>query len=111
MLIYGLKNCDKCRAARKVLQSAEFVDIREVPLSVTALAKLIETYGDAIVNKKSTTWRSLPEIDRQLPLVELLQAYPALMKRPIIKDQNGNYSVGWTRRRLLKNFSHLKNKS
>ena len=45
MLIYGLKNCDKCRAARKVLQSAEFVDIREVPLSVTALAKLIETYG------------------------------------------------------------------
>ena len=49
MLIYGLKNCDKCRAARKVLQSAEFVDIREVPLSVTALAKLIETYGDAIV--------------------------------------------------------------
>ena len=96
MLIYGLKNCDKCRAARKVLQSAEFVDIREVPLSVTALAKLIETYGDVIVNKKSTTWRSLPEIDRQLPLVELLQAYPALVKRPIIKDQNGDYSVGWT---------------
>ena len=27
MLIYGLKNCDKCRAARKVLQNAEFVDI------------------------------------------------------------------------------------
>ena len=96
MLIYGLKNCDKCRAARKVLQSAEFVDIREVPLSVTALAKLIETYGDAIVNKKSATWRSLPEIDRQLPLIELLQAYPTLIKRPIIKDQNGNYSVGWT---------------
>ena len=96
MLIYGLKNCDKCRAARKVLQSAEFVDIREVPFSVTALAKLIETFGDAIINKKSTTWRYLPEIDRQLPLIELLQAHPALMKRPIIKDQNGNYSVGWT---------------
>ena len=96
MLIYGLKNCDKCRAARKVLQSAEFVDIREVPLTVTVLAKLIETCGDALVNKKSTTWRSLPEIDRQLPLIELLQAYPTLIKRPIIKDQNGNYSVGWT---------------
>lgn len=96
MLIYGLKNCDKCRAARKVLQSAEFVDIREVPFTVTAIIKLIDTYGDDIVNKKSTTWRSLPEIDRQLPLIELLQAYPALMKRPIIKDQNGNYSVGWT---------------
>ena len=96
MLIYGLKNCDKCRAARKVLQSAEFVDIREVPFTVTAIIKLIDTYGDDIVNKKSTTWRSLSEIDRQLPLIELLQAYPALMKRPIIKDQNGNFSVGWT---------------
>ena len=96
MLIYGLKNCDKCRAARKVLQSAEFVDIREVPFTVTAIIKLIDTYGDDIVNKKSTTWRSLSEIDRQLPLIELLQSYPALMKRPIIKDQNGNYSVGWT---------------
>ena len=96
MLIYGLKNCDKCRAARKVLQNAEFVDIREVPFSVTAIKKLIETCGDEIVNKKSTTWRSLPEIDRQLPLIELLKAYPTLIKRPIIKDQNGNYSVGWT---------------
>ena len=96
MLIYGLKNCDKCRAARKVLQNAEFIDIRQVPVSVKAIKKLIDTCGDKIVNKKSTTWRSLPEIDRQLPLIELLQAYPTLIKRPIIKDQNGNYSVGWT---------------
>ena len=96
MLIYGLKNCDKCRAARKVLQNAEFIDIRQVPFSVTAIKELIDTCGDEIVNKKSTTWRSLPEIDRQLPLIELLQAYPTLIKRPIIKDQNGNYSVGWT---------------
>ena len=96
MLIYGLKNCDKCRAARKVLQNAEFIDIRQVPFSVKAIKKLIDTCGNEIVNKKSTTWRSLPEIDRQLPLIELLQAYPTLIKRPIIKDQNGNYSVGWT---------------
>ena len=96
MLICGLKNCDKFRAARKVLQNAEFIDIRQVPFSVTAIKKLIDTCGDEIVNKKSTTWRSLPEIDRQLPLIELLQAYPTLIKRPIIKDQNGNYSVGWT---------------
>ena len=96
MLIYGLKNCDKCRAARKVLQNAEFIDIRQVPFSVTAIKKLIDTCGNEIVNKKSTTWRSLPEIDSQLPLIELLQAYPTLIKRPIIKDQNGNYSVGWT---------------
>ena len=64
MLIYGLKNCDKCRAAGKVLQNAEFIDIRQVLFSVTAIKKLIDTCGNEIVNKKSTTWRSLPEIDR-----------------------------------------------
>ena len=100
MLIYGLKNCDKCRAARKILQNAEFIDIREVPFSVTAIKTLIDTFGDEIVNKKSTTWRSLPEIDRQLGLIELLQAYPTLIKRPVIKDQNGNYSVGWTKQTI-----------
>jgi len=31
MLIYGLKNCDKCRAARKVFQQADFIDIRRLP--------------------------------------------------------------------------------
>ena len=30
MLIYGLKNCDKCRAARKVLLNSVFVDLRAV---------------------------------------------------------------------------------
>ena len=106
MLIYGLKNCDKCRAARKVLQNAEFIDIRQVPFSVTAIKKLIDTCGNEIVNKKSTTWRSLPEIDRQLPLIELLQAYPTLIKRPIIKDQNGNYSAGWTTQ-IIENFQSV----
>ena len=106
MLIYGLKNCDKCRAARKVLQNAELIDIRQVPFSVTAIKKLIDTCGNEIVNKKSTTWRSLPEIDRQLPLIELLQAYPTLIKRPINKDQNGNYSVGWTTQ-IIERFKYV----
>ena len=65
MLIYGLKNCDKCRAARKVLQNAEFIDIPSA-FFCDGDKKLIDTCGNEIVNKKSTTWRSLPEIDRQL---------------------------------------------
>ena len=96
MLIYGLKNCDKCRAARKVLQNADFIDIRDSPFSRMEIISLIDNYGENIINKKSTTWRSLSEMDKQLSPVDLLEAYPALFKRPLIKDCNDNYSFGWT---------------
>ena len=96
MLIYGLKNCDKCRAARKVLQKAGFIDIRDCPFSRMEIISLIDNYGENIINKKSTTWRSLSELDKQLPTVDLLEAYPVLFKRPLIKDHNDNYSFGWT---------------
>ena len=96
MLIYGLKNCDKCRAARKVLPKANFIDIRDYPFSRIEVASLIDNYGQDIINKKSTTWRSLSEIDKQLPPADLLEAYPTLFKRPIIKYRNDNYYFGWT---------------
>ena len=96
MLIYGLKNCDKCRAARKVLQNADFIDIRDCPFSRMEIISLIDNYGENIINKKSTTWRSLSEMDKQLPTVDLLEEYPALFKRPLIKDYNDTYSFGWT---------------
>ena len=96
MLIYGLKNCDKCRAARKVFQQADFIDIRETPFSRIKVASLFDSYGQDIINKKSTTWRSLSDMDKQLPMIDLLERYPTLFKRPLIKDQNDNYSFGWT---------------
>ena len=97
MLIYGLKNCDKCRAARKVLLNSVFVDLRETPFPRREISTLVENYGDDIVNKKSTTWRSLTETDRQLTTTDLLEAYPTLFKRPIIEDGEGHYTFGWTK--------------
>jgi len=108
MLIYGLKNCDKCRAARKVFQKADFIDIRESPFSRIKVASLFDSYGQDIINKKSTTWRSLSEIDKQLPTADLLEAYPTLFKRPIIKYQNENYCFGWTTD-IIKKLQSLEN--
>ena len=96
MLIYGLKNCDKCRAARKVLLNSVFVDLRETPFARTEISTLVKNYGEDIVNKKSTTWRSLTETDQQLTTTDLLEAYPTLFKRPIIEDGEGHYTFGWT---------------
>ena len=97
MLIYGLKNCDKCRAARKVLLNSVFVDLRETPFPRRDISTLVKNYGEDIVNKKSTTWRSLTETDRQLTTTDLLEAYPTLFKRPIIEDGEGHYTFGWTK--------------
>lgn len=97
MLIYGLKNCDKCRAARKVLLNSVFVDLRDTPFAWTEISTLVKNYGEDIVNKKSTTWRSLTETDRQLTTTDLLEAYPTLFKRPIIEDGEGHYTFGWSK--------------
>tara|TARA_B100001059_G_scaffold48109_1_gene41015 strand:- start:999 stop:1343 length:345 start_codon:yes stop_codon:yes gene_type:complete len=102
--LYGLKNCDSCKKALKVLQSAgksskqsvEFIDLRATPVAAEQLQKWLDEHGDAVlVNRKSTTWRGLDDQARQQPVMALLMAYPALIKRPVIVSGNNSF-VGWT---------------
>ena len=67
MQLYGLRNCDTCRAARKALPEADFVDVRESPLDRSILETALERFGDALLNRKSTTWRGLSAGDRARP--------------------------------------------
>lgn len=94
--IYGLKNCDTCRAATKALQGAgaELIDIRQTPLLPAQLAAFYAEFGEALVNKRSTTWRNLSEEQRSGESLELLSEHPSLMKRPVI-DRDGNLYLGW----------------
>lgn len=107
MRLYGLKNCDTCRKARAALAAAghdvELVDVRETPLSPQTLARILDSFGDAVVNRRSTTWRGLSEAARAAAPAELLAAHPALMKRPLIEADGALY-LGWdaaTRAALL----------
>lgn len=94
MRIYGLKNCDTCRKAAKALPGAEMVDIRDAPLAPDMLARALETFGAALVNTRSTTWRGLDAAERARAPNDLLQAHPALMKRPLI-EADGQLYLGW----------------
>ena len=89
--LYGLKTCDTCRKARQAFEKAgvnvEFVDVRATPLSAEELAGFHDIFGDALVNKKSTTWRGLSAEAQAKPALELLAAHPTLMKRPVIKGK------------------------
>ncbi len=94
MQVYGLKNCDTCRKAVKALPGAELVDIRDNPIEPALLERAYRTFGRALVNTRSTTWRNLGETERQAPPLDLLKAHPALMKRPLIVAGDDLY-LGW----------------
>lgn len=94
MRIYGLKTCDTCRKAIKALPGADYVDVRADGVEPADLKRFYETFGEALVNRRSTTWRGLSETDRAGDPLEVLSAHPTLMKRPVI-DADGTLYLGW----------------
>lgn len=97
LTIYGLKSCDTCRKARQAAEKAgktvTFVDVRETPLGVAQLQRFLDAFGEALVNRRSTTWRGLSEAEREGEPLALLQAHPSLMKRPVIDGET--LTLGW----------------
>ena len=100
MKIYGLKNCDKCRLASKTLlnsgQEVSFIDVRSDGISLKLLENFYSIFGVELVNKRSTTRRSLSLSEQKQDPIELLIKYPALMKRPII-SYNDKFELGWNK--------------
>ncbi|WP_010139915.1 arsenate reductase family protein [Oceanicola sp. S124] len=96
MKLYGLKTCDTCRKAAKALPAAELVDIRATPLPDALLDRALQSFGPALLNTRSTTWRGLDEAERARPPRDLLRDHPALMKRPLIEAGPDLY-LGWTK--------------
>ena len=100
MKIYGLKNCDKCRLASKTLlnsgQEVSFIDVRSDGISLKLLENFYSIFGVELVNKRSTTWRSLSLSEQKQDPIELLIKYPALMKRAII-GYNDKFELGWNK--------------
>ncbi|TCP62890.1 Spx/MgsR family transcriptional regulator [Rhodovulum bhavnagarense] len=100
MILYGLKNCDTCRKARRMLEGAGHTvtlrDLREAPLSAQELDRFLETFGAELVNRRSTTWRGLASDQRDAPPPDLIAAHPALMKRPVIEAES-RLLPGWNK--------------
>lgn len=98
MILYGLPACDTCRKAKRALEAAgyrvELRDVRKEPLSAAELSALLSTFGDALVNRRSTTWRNMPAEDRAAPADVILERHPAAMKRPVCQEGE-RISLGW----------------
>lgn len=99
MKVYALKSCDTCRKALKALTASgishQVIDVRADGVSAPDLNAMWDALGEALVNRKSTTWRGLDEDARSGNLKALLRAHPTLIKRPVI-SADGDWTVGWT---------------
>ncbi|MEO0943384.1 MAG: ArsC/Spx/MgsR family protein [Pseudomonadota bacterium] len=96
-ILYGIKACDTCRLARRTLEkegySLTFIDVRDTPLAKSKIEDFLAQFGDALLNKRSTTWRGLSEDERAKPPLSLLTEHPTLMKRPVIEAVTT--TLGW----------------
>jgi arsenate reductase len=102
--VYGLKNCDTCRKARKWLDDRRiahrFVDVRADGLDETTIAGWVRELGwETLLNTRGTSWRGLPPEAREkmdeTAAVRLMRDHPALIKRPVF-DLGGRRLVGFT---------------
>ena len=96
MKLYGLKTCDTCRKALKVLPNAEFIDVRKDGISDAVLQAALDQFAAALLNTRSTTWRGLNEEEREKDPLDLLKTHPTLMKRPLIEHEGALY-LGWSK--------------
>ena len=102
--IYGIKNCDKVRKARKWLEQSNieyiFHDIRSDQFNKEVLKKwLLKLKVEAIINKRSPTWRELSlKVQKEFleeKNTDLLFKLPIIIKRPIL-DVDDTIYFGFT---------------
>lgn len=93
MIMYGIKNCDTIKKARRWLEANHidyhFHDVRTDDLDQATIESWLQSVSwEKLLNKRATTWRQLddPRKDQldQSIAVELLLAHPTLIKRPVL---------------------------
>ncbi|WIO75273.1 ArsC family reductase [Porticoccaceae bacterium LTM1] len=101
--IYGIKNCDTVKKARKWLDQngieAHFHDFRDDGLTKEQVEMWTKQVGwEVLLNKRSTTWKQLDstvreQIDQNSAIAAILE-HPTLIKRPVLEAQ-GELLVGF----------------
>ncbi len=101
--LYGIPNCDTVKKAREWLKARDlafaFHDYKKSGADAALLNHLCAMLGwEKVLNRAGTTFRKLPEADRegidQAKAVALMAANPSCIKRPIL-DYPGGYLLGF----------------
>src|SRR5882672_5454044 len=97
--IYGIKNCDTMKKARAWLDTRgveyAFHDYKTAGIERAKLEGWAKKVGwETLLNKAGTTFRKLPDKDKQTldagKAVALMLAQPSLIKRPVLDLGHGH---------------------
>ncbi len=101
--IYGIKNCDTMKKARAWLDKRgvayEFHDYKTAGIECGQLEGWARELGwETLLNRAGTTFRKLPEKDKnglsEKTAIALMAAQPSMIKRPVL-DVGGRLLVGF----------------
>nr|MBV6630122.1 arsenate reductase [Oceanococcus sp. HetDA_MAG_MS8] len=99
--LYGIKNCDSVKRARKALDEAglayRFHDFRVDGVEAAQVQQWLEQCGQAVINRRGTTWRKLDaqqQARADSDAAALLCEHSSLIKRPVI-DKDGQVRLGF----------------
>jgi arsenate reductase len=101
--IYGIKNCDTMKKARAWLDghgvAYEFHDYKTAGIAKDKLKRWSDELGwETLLNRAGTTFRKLPDADREglneRKALALMLAQPSMIKRPVL-DLGGKLLVGF----------------
>ena len=96
--VYGIKNCDTMKKAFQWLDKRkvayDFHDYKKEGADEAVLKRAIQAHGwDSVINRKGTTWKKLPEKQRESMTEKSAMAAavenPSLIKRPLITHAKG----------------------
>ena len=102
--IYGIKTCDTMKKARTWIDERgvayRFHDYKTAGVDRAMLEGWVAQLGwEALLNRAGTTFRKLPEADRQgldeARAVALMLAQPSMIKRPVLDLGQGKTIVGF----------------
>ncbi|TYK66158.1 Spx/MgsR family RNA polymerase-binding regulatory protein [Colwellia echini] len=101
--LYGINNCDTVKKSTKWLEANniafELYDFKKQPLTTELLTSFVELSDwSLLLNKRSTTFRNLPEEIKNNLTDEVMFAavleQPPLLKRPLL-PLNGELNLGF----------------
>ncbi len=101
--VYGIKNCDTMKKARAWLDARgieyNFHDYKAVGIDRAKLEAWAKKVGwEVLLNRAGTTFRKLPEADKEgvteKKAIALMLANPSMIKRPVV-EQGGAVTVGF----------------
>ena len=101
--IYGIRNCDTMKKARKWLDehavAYDFHDYKASGVTAEQLKTWSKAVGwEKLLNRAGTTFRKLPDSEKtgldEAKAIALMVDQPSMIKRPVL-DTGGTYLIGF----------------